>query len=56
MKYEDLTQMYWIINKTMSWIEPDTLVYTELEDGLNWCLSTIDEELRNIEFYNAQCD
>ena len=51
MKYEDLSRMYWDINNAIC-------VFNELElrnvdedaiDRLEWCLSTIHEELREFE-------
>ena len=58
MKYEDLTRMYWDINRAVIDLNelcglPDT---DNTVERLNWCLATIDEELRNIESYSAQCN
>ena len=62
MKYEDLTRMYWDLNfmHTKLCENPNII---EFEDDfeecikrIEWGISNIDEELRNIESYTAQCD
>lgn len=54
MKYEDLTRMYWDINHTIIIVNATCTgeITDELLDALhnlNWCLSTINEELRQLE-------
>ena len=59
MKYEDLTKMYYDINGLWNDINelfPDVNPLIVHEINVNWILSTIHEELRNIEVYTSQCD
>ena len=51
MKYEDLTRMYWDINRAVIDLNilcdlPET---DHTVERLNWCLACIDEELRQLE-------
>ena len=60
MKYEDLTRMYWDLHKVQTCINDiifdDVHDIVNLNERLNWCIETINEELRNIEIYTSQCD
>lgn len=50
MKYEDLNQMYWDINNAITDLSLCDLPNDgETIERLNWCLATINEELRELE-------
>lgn len=52
MKYEDLTRIYWDINKAIAALSDESLyMYYDEIDRLNWCIETIDEELRSLESF-----
>lgn len=58
MKYEDLTRMYWILNRSSIFINGDDYNIDgvqDLIDELEWCMATIHEELRNLEVYESNC-
>ena len=54
MEYEDLKRMYWCINKLFNTLNniDEIIVSEECESDANWCLATIDEELRQLEMNN----
>ena len=53
MKYEDLTRMYWDLHKVQTFMNDiifdDLHDIVNLNDRLNWCIETINEELRQLE-------
>ena len=61
MKYEDLSRMYWDLHKIQGCINlrvifNDIPDIEDVNERLNWCIETINQELRNIESYNAHFD
>lgn len=55
MKYSDLHQIYWTLNKISVclhheyYLDDDGKVIDELYDRINWCIETIDEEMKSLE-------
>lgn len=53
MKYEDLSRMYWDIHQLWTDIcdihHEDSFPIDRNENNINWVLSTIHEELRDLE-------